>query len=61
MNSESFEASKNLTQESSCTIVGIVVKDERQMGGYEIQATSVEVISIAEEFPISKKNMELIF
>ncbi len=55
VSAESFEASKNLTQESSCIIIGKVVKDERQIGGYEIHATSVEVISIAEEFPISKK------
>lgn len=55
VSAESFEAAKNLSQESSCSLIGKVVKDERQIGGYEIQVTSVEAISIAEEFPISKK------
>ena len=32
-----------------------VVRDEKQIGGFEIQATNVEIISIAEEYPISNK------
>jgi asparaginyl-tRNA synthetase len=50
-----FENAGKLTMESSCIISGIVVKDERQIGGYELQATQVSIISIAEEYPISKK------
>ena len=53
--SEMFEPVKRLTQESAIAITGNVVKDEKQIGGYEIQATSVEIISIAEEYPISNK------
>jgi asparaginyl-tRNA synthetase len=32
-----------------------VVRDEKQIGGYELQATSLQIVSLAEEFPISKK------
>lgn len=52
---ETFEFARHLTMESSFTVTGRVVKDERQIGGYEVQATSVAVISIAEEYPIAKK------
>jgi len=53
---ESFEAAKRLPQESSLSLKGNVVKDEKQIGGYEIQVTSLQVISEAEEnFPISPK------
>lgn len=40
--------------ESSFTVLGKVVKDERAPGGYEIQAKSFELISRGEPFPISK-------
>jgi len=51
-----FEAAKRLPQESALALTGNVVKDERQIGGYEVQVTSLKVISEAEEnFPISPK------
>lgn len=50
-----FEEAKKLTLESSVTLKGNVVKDEKQVGGYEVQVSAVEIISIAEEYPISKK------
>ena len=54
---ESFEAAKRLPQESSLSIKGKVVKDEKQIGGYEIHVSSLQMISIAEEnFPISPKD-----
>jgi len=52
---EVFESAKRLTQESSVEVSGKVVKDEKQIGGYELQISDLKVISIAEEFPISKK------
>ena len=53
---EAFEAVKRLPQESALAITGTVVKDERQIGGYEIQVSAVTIISVAEEnFPISPK------
>ncbi|MBX7107557.1 MAG: asparagine--tRNA ligase [Chitinophagales bacterium] len=50
-----FEHAGKLTMESSCAITGKVVQDERQIGGYELHATHVSIISIAQEYPISKK------
>jgi asparaginyl-tRNA synthetase len=52
---QSFENAGNLSMESSCIVQGTVVKDEKQMGGYELQATKVEIVTIAEEYPIAKK------
>jgi asparaginyl-tRNA synthetase len=52
---EQFNNAKSLTQESSVTLTGNVVKDERQMGGYELQVSNVQVIAISEEYPISPK------
>lgn len=40
--------------ESSLIVRGVVKKDERAPGGYEIQATGYELISQGEPFPISK-------
>lgn len=50
-----FENAGKLTQESSLAITGTVVKDEKQQGGFELQATGVKVYSIAQEYPISNK------
>jgi asparaginyl-tRNA synthetase len=52
---DDFARAGQLTMESSCRLSGLVVKDERQVGGYELQVTGVEIISIAEEYPIAKK------
>ncbi len=55
ISADDFSNAGKLTMESSCRISGRVVKDEKQIGGYEVRASKVEIISIAEEFPISKK------
>jgi asparaginyl-tRNA synthetase len=52
---EVFRNASKLTLESSLVITGTVVKDERQLGGFELQATSLTVIQQAEEYPIAKK------
>lgn len=52
---ESFEAAKRLGQESSLSIKGKVVKDEKQIGGYEIYVSSLQIIGVAEDFPITPK------
>ncbi len=51
-----FEKFDKLTQESSIKVSGKVKKDERAPGGYELEITDFEIIQIAEEYPISKKN-----
>jgi asparaginyl-tRNA synthetase len=40
--------------ESSLIVKGVVRKDERAPGGYEIQATGFELISRGEPFPVAK-------
>lgn len=50
-----FENAGKLSLESAVEISGIVVKDDRQIGGYEVQINRLNVIQIAEEYPIAKK------
>jgi len=50
-----FNAAKKLTQESSIEITGTVKKDERQVGGHEVDVIDLKVISIAEKYPITPK------
>ncbi len=52
---EVFEAAGELKQESSLEITGEVVKDDRSIGGYELHATDLKVIQIAENYPITPK------
>ncbi len=52
---DAFEQAKRLTQESAISLQGNVVADERQMGGYELQVTSLEIYHVADEYPISNK------
>jgi asparaginyl-tRNA synthetase len=52
---ENFSETQKLTLESSVEVEGKVVKDERQLGGYEIHASNVNVIQVAQEYPISNK------
>ena len=52
---EAWDAAEALTQESAFRITGMVIESERQIGGVELQAQAVEVISIAEEYPITPK------
>lgn len=55
MGNDSFEAAKRLPQESSLSVKGKVVKDDRQFGGYEIHVNALQVIAEAEEYPITPK------
>ena len=50
-----FEAAESLTQESSLQITGTVRRDKRAPGGYELDATGMEVVQIAQSYPISPK------
>lgn len=52
---ELFEEAKKLTQESSFEVTGTVKKDDRQVGGHEIDVTDLKIISIANEYPITPK------
>ncbi len=55
LSQEAFDKARHISLESSVEISGIVVRDERQIGGYEVQATGFSVIQEAEEYPIGKK------
>lgn len=51
-----FEAAGTLKQESSLSISGKVVKDDRSVGGYELHATDLTVYQVAENYPITPKD-----
>jgi asparaginyl-tRNA synthetase len=46
---------ESLTQESSVIVTGRVKKDARALGGYEMSLKSLEIIQVAEEYPIALK------
>lgn len=50
-----FNNAGKLGLESAVEIKGIVVKDERQIGGFEIQVTALKVFQFVEDYPIAKK------
>lgn len=52
---ELFELAGQLTQESSLRVTGKVREEPRSPGGYEMELTSLEIISLAEPYPISLK------
>ena len=52
---EIFELKNTVTQETSVSVTGIVRKDDRSVGGFEIGVESIEIHQIAAEYPISPK------
>jgi asparaginyl-tRNA synthetase len=52
---ELFEQLKHLGQESSLTVKGIVRKDERSIGGYEMAVSDAAIIQAASDYPITPK------
>ena len=59
---EIFEKAKKLTIESSVKISGDLKKDERAPTGYEVSVTDLEIIQIAEPFPITEyQSPELLY
>ena len=50
-----FDTAGGLKQESSLEITGKVIKDDRSIGGYELHATDLKVVQIAENYPITPK------
>ena len=51
-----WDTAVELTQESSVEITGVVAADERAPGGFELKVSGLEIIQIAPEFPIGKKD-----
>lgn len=52
---ELFAVAKGLTQETSMYVIGEVKVDERSSFGAELNVTGIEVIQIAENYPITPK------
>lgn len=52
---ETFLNAQSLTQESSVRIEGIVRVDERSKLGYELTTTSVQPVSISNDYPVTHK------
>ncbi len=52
---ELFGAVDALTQESALKVTGSVLRDPRAPGGHEIAARHVEIVHVAEDYPITRK------
>lgn len=52
---ERFQRLLALTQESSLLVTGLVRKDARAPGGYELTLRDAEILQVAEPYPISPK------
>ncbi|MGB1217793.1 MAG: amino acid--tRNA ligase-related protein, partial [Saprospiraceae bacterium] len=55
---EAFELAKKLNRESSVALTGNVVKDEKQVGGYELQVSALEIYDYANDYPIKVNEEE---
>ncbi|MDD5181659.1 MAG: asparagine--tRNA ligase [Candidatus Nanoarchaeia archaeon] len=56
--SKYWDESQKLTIESSAAIEGTVKEDKRAPGGYEISVDKLEVVGVAERYPITKDQSE---
>ncbi|SVD57815.1 uncharacterized protein METZ01_LOCUS410669, partial [marine metagenome] len=52
---EIFENFKRLTQESSLSIIGKIVKNDRAIGGYEVLLESFKIHHLSQDYPITPK------
>ncbi|HEY2931657.1 MAG TPA: asparagine--tRNA ligase [Acidobacteriota bacterium] len=52
---EMFNLTDSVTQESSLSITGKVKKEDRSPGGYELDVMDLQVIQVAQEYPITPK------
>ena len=52
---QTFENCDALTQESSLKVVGKIAEDKRAPGGYELQVHKLDIIQVAEDYPITPK------
>jgi asparaginyl-tRNA synthetase len=50
-----WETAGMLTQESSLRIKGLVKKDDRSVGGYELHVSDLDVIQFTKDYPITPK------
>ena len=55
VSSHVFEDTGKLTQESSLMVTGTIKKDDRAPGGYEMDVNHLEIVQIAQPYPITPK------
>ncbi len=55
VDADTWAVAERLTQESAFEVEGLVVADERQAGGHEVQVTRLKAYGAAEEYPITPK------
>jgi asparaginyl-tRNA synthetase len=61
-NPELFEKAEKITIESSVMVSGELKKDDRAPTGFEVSVTDLEIIQIAEPFPITEyQSPELLY
>jgi asparaginyl-tRNA synthetase len=53
---EQWEATAQLTTESAVVVRGVLKSDPQQVGGVEMGLQSVEVVSVAHEYPIAQEH-----
>jgi asparaginyl-tRNA synthetase len=56
MPAEAFSAAQQVTQESSLVVTGTVRADKRAPGGHELSVADLEVVQLAEPYPITPKD-----
>ena len=52
---EMFDTFKTLTQESSISVTGKIVENDRAIGGYELLLSDLDVHQLTSEYPITPK------
>ncbi len=52
---EAWEKASSLTQESSFYVTGVVREDHRSPSGFELTVKDVEILQLAEDYPITPK------
>src|SRR5512141_419726 len=52
---ETFDAAKRLLQESSLVVTGVPRAEPRAPGGFELSVADLQVVQIANDYPITPK------
>jgi asparaginyl-tRNA synthetase len=55
VSAQTFAACQQVTQESSLIVTGLVRADKRAPGGYELSLQDVQIVQLAENYPIAPK------
>src|SRR5689334_21125537 len=58
---ETFKKADHLPQESSFRVRGVVRRDTRSQLGFELSTTGIDVVHVAESYPISPKEHGVAF